>query len=246
MTRRSVKTVLAAGVLVGAAALTMPATASADTLTGWIGPTLPVNGNALLHQSTIINSPSLIAQSKIWTVTGADVAPGGLGSRARLFKSGALCQAVDYRYNVRPAAEVMVGTTAQCGTGWYNSHGFVAAWDGVSTYKEYVTFPTDSLYYDVPVTLSARTQVPESIDFESGVNNRGQSFGTGEGVESDADLPDLIAAIGTNGEIGYIQKAALGGPAATPEQALASDSGSRTVPLYEQDGRTVIGEFAIA
>lgn len=81
----------------------------------------------LLHQSTIINSPNLIAQSKIWTVTGADVAPGGLGSRARLFKSGALCQAVDYRYNTRPAAEVMVGTAAQCGTGWYNSHGFVAS-----------------------------------------------------------------------------------------------------------------------
>ena len=152
MTRPSLKTAIAAGALVSAALLAAPGVAGADTLTGWIGPTLPVNGNALLHQSTIINSPNLIAQSKVWTVTGADVAPGGLGVRARLFKSGALCQAVDYRYNVKIAAEMQVGTTAECGTGWYNSHGFVAAWNGTSSYKEFVTFPTDPLYFEVPAS----------------------------------------------------------------------------------------------
>ncbi|MFD6517107.1 hypothetical protein [Rhodococcus sp. NPDC060176] len=246
MTRPSLKTAIAAGALVSAAILATPGVAGADTLTGWIGPTLPVNGNALLHQSTIINSPNLIAQSKVWTVTGADVAPGGLGVRARLFKSGALCQAVDYRYNVKIAAEMQVGTTAVCGTGWYNSHGFVAAWNGTSSYKEFVTFPTDPLYFEVPASPSARAQAPESITIESGVNGSGQSFGSGEGVESDADLPDLVAAIGTNGEIGYIKKGELGGPASSPEQALASNTGGRTVSLYDQDGQAVIGEFTVS
>ncbi|MFD4291878.1 hypothetical protein ACFWPA_04235 [Rhodococcus sp. NPDC058505] len=246
MTRRNLKSALAAGAVAGAALLAAPGIAGADTLSGWVGATLPVNGNLLLHQSTIINDPNLVAQSKVWTVAGNDVAPAGLGARARLFKSGALCQAIDYRYNVRPAPQMMVGTTAVCGTGWYNSHGFVAAWDGVSTYKEYVTFPTDPLYFDVPAPLSARAQVAETIDIETGTNNRGQSFGSGEGIDADADLPDLIAAIGSNGEIGYIHKDALGGPAATPEQALATDPGARTVPLYDTDGTTVIGEFAVS
>ncbi|OYD61004.1 hypothetical protein BDB13_5928 [Rhodococcus sp. OK302] len=86
--------------------------------------------------------------------------------------------------------------------------------------------PSDTTRYCSP---------PAPIDIEAGANDRGQSFGTGEGVESGADLPDLIAAIGTNGDIGYIQKDAFGGPAATPEQALASGPGARTVPPYDQD-----------
>ena len=62
----------------------------------------------------------------------------------------------------------------------------------------------------------------------------------------DADLPDLIAAIGTNGEIGFIEKSELSGPAITPDLALAAETGTRTVPLYGQDGQTIIGEFPIS
>lgn len=76
----------------------------------------------------------------------------------------------------------------------------------VSSYKEFVTFPTDPLYFDVPAAPSARAQVPEWIDIEAGVNDRGQSFGTGDDIDSDTDLPDLVAAIGTNGEIGYVRR----------------------------------------
>lgn len=121
-----------------------------------------------------------------------------------------------------------------------------AARDGTNSYREYVTFPTDPLYYEAPAAAGARAQSPETINVESGVNTDGQSFGSGEGVESDADLPDLVAAIGTNGEVGYIEKTALHGPAATPSEAVASDPGARTVPLYDKDATTVIGEFAIS
>lgn len=40
---------------------------------------------------------------------------------------------------------------------------------------------------------------------------------------------------------------ALGtGPAATLEEALATNPGSRAVSLYDTDGAAVIGEFAIS
>lgn len=101
-----------------------------------------------------------------------------------------------------------LGTTAQRGIGWYNSHGFVAPWNGTN---EYV-----------------------------------QAYGSGEGIESDADLPDLVAAIGSNGQIGCIQKHARGTRAATPEAAVSTGMCPRTIPLYVYDGTTVIGDFTIS
>lgn len=246
-TTRIVKHAVAASAMAGAVVMALPGAAQADTLSGWIGTTFPpVNGVTYLHQSTIINAPSLIAQSKIYTVTGQDVAPGDIGVRARLFKSGALCEAVDYRYNIDPAPELTYGTTAQCGTGWYNSHGYVAAWDGVSTYKQFVTFPTDPLYYTAPAARSARAAAPETIEVESGTNEKGQTYGSGEGVEIESDLPELVAAIGTNGEIGYVARADLGAVAADPTAAVQEVATPRTVPLYDKDGSTMVGEFTFS
>ena len=81
----------AAGIALGVAP-----NASAEAVTGWTVPTPPANGVIYLHNSTINNSPTIKASSKVYTVNGAVVAPANMAVRAREFKSGALCEVVDY------------------------------------------------------------------------------------------------------------------------------------------------------
>jgi len=70
-------------------------------------------------------------------------------------------------------------------------------------------------------------------------------------------LPELVAATGTNGKNGYVYQKDLDGELPkNPEEAVEymkrlqklNDQGifTRTIPLYESDGKTVIGEFEIS
>ena len=76
-------------------------------------------------------------------------------------------------------------------------------------------------------TWSVVANYAKTITTEWGVNANGQTYGT----PNENGSPDLVAAQATNGEVGYI---------------LLDDTwreGSFTVPVYESDGETVIGEF---
>lgn len=80
------------------------------------------------------------------------------------------------------------------------------------------------------------------------INENGQTYGAypyGATVE-----PDLVLADGENGVTGYIKASDLGSSASSPEEAIASqdavkDVGYKSIPLYEADGKTVIGEFRL-
>ena len=67
----------------------------------------------------------------------------------------------------------------------------------------------------------------------------------------DGDLPDFIGAIATNGKLGYVRKDDLEEPLpASPEEAVEItlqqlEDGPRSVPVYADDGETVIGEFLV-
>lgn len=82
-------------------------------------------------------------------------------------------------------------------------------------------------------------------------NENGLSYGSSMYATSLEDEPDLIQAYGTNGKIGYVLKNDLYGKMpASPNEAVEitiqnQKSGNRTIPLYEKDGKTVIGEFEI-
>lgn len=84
-------------------------------------------------------------------------------------------------------------------------------------------------------------------------NRGGQTYGSGLGATSDSQLPDLVQAYATNGQLGYVRAAELAGPNLTLSQvgALPTNSAgqlaepSRTIPVYEADGTTVIGQFVI-
>jgi hypothetical protein len=86
------------------------------------------------------------------------------------------------------------------------------------------------------------------------VNIHGQTYGSSLGATSLAGEPDLIASVATNGKDGYVFKtdleAASGGNVTTLQEAAAWDKNgalvSHTVPVYAQDGTTVIGSFFIS
>jgi hypothetical protein len=80
------------------------------------------------------------------------------------------------------------------------------------------------------------------------VNESGQTYGKSL---DPLVVPDLISAKGTDGKTGYVLSSDLvGTDPATPEEAvkrqLALEQGGhqdQVIPLYEKDGKTVIGQF---
>jgi|GEM_PF-803787 len=217
--------------------LAAPGPANAASQVGWTGPA----GLSYLSNSTIINSPNLVAESKIWQTFGAETGPGNIGVRPRLFKSGVLCEARDFVYNSNPATQLVVGTSATCGSGSYNSHGFVNVWNATNfTFDQYVTFPSNPLNWTDPTARSSVTPPIQS----AGTNARGESFGTAEGVNDETEIPDLVQAYATNGSIGFIRSDDLQGPEAqTPSEALAQGQSPRTVNVYDSEGSNVVGQF---
>lgn len=81
-------------------------------------------------------------------------------------------------------------------------------------------------------------------------NANGQTYGSLQDSTSSATDPHLIQAIATNGKTGYVYASQLNaaGPA-SPAQALARQAATTTpqyIPVYAQDGTTVIGQFEVS
>ncbi|GAA5113455.1 hypothetical protein GCM10023339_17850 [Alloalcanivorax gelatiniphagus] len=83
------------------------------------------------------------------------------------------------------------------------------------------------------------------------VNDNGMTYGSGAGIDEDDRGPDLIAAQGTNGRCGFIRATDRDhdqprDPQEAVEHMADLDPGGRDIPLYAQDGATVIGELHIS
>lgn len=89
-------------------------------------------------------------------------------------------------------------------------------------------------------------------------NAAGETYGSAADAATSQEEPDLIQAVGaTNtGNIvtGYVRKselnAATGADVRTPAEAVSYSSarthdGATTIPLYTEDGQTIIGHFTI-
>ena len=78
------------------------------------------------------------------------------------------------------------------------------------------------------------------------VNKNGQTYGGKiDGVEEE---PDLIAAYGVDGKLGYIKATDVTIDFKTPEEALEwqnSLKGSREIPVYDKEGEKVISKFIL-
>lgn len=112
-----------------------------------------------------------------------------------------------------------------------------------------------------PAGLSPAEGIPDQPMPEPSyeVNANGETFGSLAEATSPETEPDLIQAIANNGQYGYVKKAELDdangttaaesfrSPAdavAWQEQAIAR--GDVLIPVYAEDGVTVIGDFTVA
>jgi hypothetical protein len=81
-------------------------------------------------------------------------------------------------------------------------------------------------------------------------NKNGQTYGSAAFAVSPDNEPDLIKAWGVDGNLGYVLKSDLDGDKPkNPEEAIAQQKlqkGDRTIPLYDVDGKTVIGKFIMS
>lgn len=100
-------------------------------------------------------------------------------------------------------------------------------------------------------------KISKTIDTIRGyfkTNDDGETYGTyidkGDG---EYEEPDLMAVIGVNDVEGYVKKVDLydeENQPNNPEEAIAymekrEKEGPRLIPVYEKDGKTVIGEYRI-
>ncbi|MHB9094619.1 MAG: hypothetical protein ACYC21_08085 [Eubacteriales bacterium] len=80
-------------------------------------------------------------------------------------------------------------------------------------------------------------------------NESGQTYGSNAFANSPDQEPDLVSAVGVDGTQGYVRSEDLDGEMPkTPEEAVAHNSklkAERKIPLYDVDGKTIIGEFKI-
>lgn len=70
----------------------------------------------------------------------------------------------------------------------------------------------------------------ENIQYET--NENGETYGFGCYEEELGGLPDLIKAIGVDEIVGYVRQTDL-------------NEDAQTIPLYDKDGQTVLGEFEL-
>ncbi|QQE73750.1 peptidase M56 BlaR1 [Brevibacillus composti] len=97
-------------------------------------------------------------------------------------------------------------------------------------------------------TTLANRQDQDQINFP--VNENGQTYGSSLYASSPSKEPDLIKAIGVDGTVGYVKSTDLNESLPkTPTQALDHQrnkkKGHRTIPLYDVNGKKVIGTFHV-
>ncbi len=82
-------------------------------------------------------------------------------------------------------------------------------------------------------------------------NEQGQTYGFDIDASSPENRPDLIAAEAVDGTRGYVKRTDVEGPLPkTPEEAVAITKknmakGEKKIPLYAEDGTTIVGWFTV-
>ena len=95
-------------------------------------------------------------------------------------------------------------------------------------------------------SVSISNEVIKKEEYQ--INKYGETYGSSF-YATTSEEPDLIKAIGVNGEEGYVKASDVDPKEpATPEEAIEYNkkySGTRFIRLYNADGDEIIGEFKI-
>ena len=113
--------------------------------------------------------------------------------------------------------------------------------------------------YGISTTSSVNDngEIHKTIDTIKGyfeTNDNGQTYGTYiDNGDGDLQEPDLIAVVGVDNVEGYVRKIDLYNEKNQPQNLEEAQDyiekrekdGSRIIPVYKKDGKTVIGEYEV-
>lgn len=215
-----------------------------------------VDGIAYENQSAgaVTTGPSGI--TTLVTANNQKVAAGWMGVLPRLYESnGNLCkQPSAWSYNDEVEAGVGNLIAWSCGSGAYFGWGVSESWNG-SGYTEVNTARSPNFNYSAAAVIQSTNSVSEATvhgTYPWKRNAAGQSFGSAADAPTLADEPDLIMVVASNGKSGYAYRdqltpqSAANPAAAVAEQRARQAAGAhaaKAIPVYAEDGVTVIGEF---
>lgn len=103
----------------------------------------------------------------------------------------------------------------------------------------------------MPIVASSQTGQDVMPNPVFSVNQNGQTYGSLMDVNTPGQEPDLVKAVGVDGTLGYVKFVDMQGKLPkNPEEAIAMQNsrlkeGPKTIPLYDVDGKTIIGKFKI-
>lgn len=188
-------------------------------------------------------SPAGWAYTDIYTSGYANVPAGYMGAGAQLFSAdGALCKSGGVIYNTSPTSVLSVGTGRYSGPSGFFSMGVATYYNG-SGYSNYFTTNSPTLY----VTSSFAAALKSSAFMMLPENENDQTFGSASIAQVTGDMPDLVSAVTTDGVKGYVYSQDLQPKTPSdPQEALAMNAeaaSNPSIPVYAQDGTTIIGTF---
>jgi len=123
--------------------------------------------------------------------------------------------------------------------------GLVVGFAGFSVFANSSSSPF--IYADQEQKVLLNTKAPTYS-----INQSGETYGSAMYARTESEMPDLAAAIGDNGVLGYIRLSeSMGEMPSSPEEAIAMQNRRSTqaplvVSLYAEDGITVLDTFTIS
>ncbi|QTH41063.1 hypothetical protein J4772_26420 [Cohnella sp. LGH] len=192
-------------------------------------------GGEVLGDNKSYFSATGVISSKYYDVT---IPAGYMGVQARIFKqsNNALIKSSSFSFN--PTAtngSVHVSTSNYNNpTGGYYSQAAIQMW-----YSDLSQF-VNSAAGKTPFII-----FPEITSYAT--NENGETYGAA-GISAVLGTdPDLILAYGEDGTLGYVRSSDLNWKPTTPQEALRhqSSSISKNIPLYDYNGKLVIGSFEL-
>jgi hypothetical protein len=128
--------------------------------------------------------------------------------------------------------------------------GLAAAVAGFVIAGGAVAMATGALTNENPVTIHQLSGPSQSSARAWPTNASGQTDGSLLNSTSSATEPVLAQVIATNGKVGFVYSKELDGVApSSPAQALAEQAvatAPQFIPVYLDDGTTMIGQFAVS
>lgn len=199
----------------------------------WVNPDNEPDGSFVGANSQVYSS----------AYSGKNVPAGYMGANARVYVDNSLRSSSGWTYNSGKGNAISASTgpfdvllSPRRGIVFSQSKFSLYNGDG---YDDYTTNRTPNLDVSRIYPASARAAICDPLPGEINVNAAGQTYGSGW------LNPDLIDAVGIDGVRGYVLESELDavGRKSSPEDIVTNVP--TTIPLYAEDGITVIGAFEV-